>query len=117
VPDHHPNASSHLYSDTNPYPWLLDPSILRINQVDLLFVHIHLPGSKPTAHDHQHVHDPSVLRIHRTVLLLVCLQLPGSIHILNPPVLPVNRHLLLSEELCVPTDQLGELILKYIHGT
>ena len=117
MPDHHPNASSHRHSDTNPDPWLLDRPILRINQVDLLFVHLHLPGNDPSPDDNQHVHDPSVLRIYRTVLLLVCLQLPGSNHILNPLVLPVDRHLLLSEELCLPADQLGELILKHIHGT
>jgi hypothetical protein len=104
VSDHHPNASSHRHSDPHPDPRLLDPSILRINQVDLLFIHIHLPGSDPTAHADQHVHDPLVLRIHRTVLLLVCLQLPRSIHILSPSVLPVDRHLLLSEELRLPAD-------------
>jgi hypothetical protein len=111
VPDHHPNASSHRYS--NPDPWLLDPSILRINQVDLLFLHIHLPGNDPSPHDNQHVHDPSVLRINRTVLLLVCLQLPGSIHIHNSAVLPVDRHLLLPEELRVPSDELGGLVTKH----
>ena len=76
------------------------------------FVHIHLPGSNPTPDAHKNVLDPSFLRTNRSALLLVCLKLPGSIQILNPPVLPVDRHLLLSEELRVPAYQLGELIFK-----
>ena len=104
MPDHHPNASSHRHSDTNPDPWLLDRPILRINQVDLLFVHLHLPGNDPSPDDNQHVHDPSVLRIYRTVLLLVCLQLPSIDYILHPPVLLVDSDLLLLVELHMPTD-------------
>lgn len=99
-----PDASSHNYSDANSYPGLLDPSILRVNQVHLLFVLFHLPGCHPSPDNNQHVHDPSVLRIHRTVLLLACLPLPGIAYILHEAVLLVDADLLLSSELHLPAD-------------
>jgi hypothetical protein len=114
VPDYNPNASSHHNSDS--CHWLLNPSILRINQDHILFVLLHLPAFNPTPHNHQHLQHPSVLRIHRTVLLLVCLQLPGIDYILNPPVLQVYGDLLLSDEFHVPGDELDKHVYKYIYS-
>ena len=103
----------HLYSDSN--TWILDPSILRINKVHILFIQLHLPGYNNHTSD-EHLQHPSVLRIYLTVLLLVCLQLPSIGNILFSLVLLVDGYLLLSDELLMPVDKLGQLVFKYLYG-